>query len=96
MEKIAISLLLFLSGVLGVDSTPDDAGPWNLTQNWKVEGDHFVLKAESSQIPLSCRENPKKNLQTPMIIHGVHQICHKIVLSFLEFQDFLPQQTFFP
>lgn len=90
-EATAVSLLLGISALLGVDPVARDTAGWTVTENWHEtpapssdQGTFMRFAAESTEIPRRCQENPDSYLVFPTIIHGSHivQADGHVVLKF--------------
>ncbi|MEW6056290.1 MAG: HAMP domain-containing sensor histidine kinase [Bdellovibrionota bacterium] len=73
LESVAISALMFISGLLNVESVPNDpASGWAVTKPWTNEERVVVLEAESKQIVSNCKTAPDSYIEFPVVIHGAH------------------------
>ena len=72
INEFATSLLLLLSAMLGIDSTPDDNHNWKILNQWTDEA-HPRFAAVSSTLLSQC-EAENLWINFPVIIHGTHQV----------------------
>ncbi|NBV06535.1 MAG: sensor histidine kinase [Proteobacteria bacterium] len=84
MNEIAITILLFLSSILGVESYPTNNQQWEIVNDWKKNSEgYFLFSATNSSIAEECKNNPSFYIEFPSIIHSSSQlkINDKIIAS---------------
>lgn len=74
VDHIAVSILMALSGLLGIQERPADTPDWVTLENFNVQENHPQYVASSQSIPAACRVNPEAFLTFPVMIHGAHQL----------------------
>jgi hypothetical protein len=72
LGEFATSLLLLLSAMLGINSTPEDDHNWEILTEWTDEAHpHFVAVSDTL---LSQCGSDNHWINFPVVIHGTHQI----------------------
>src|SRR5690242_11714665 len=75
LNEIAVSILVGLSSLLHVGSTPvNNSEDWSVISDWHNIGDYYSFEAKSKTIISYCRIHSNGTIQFPNIIHGAHQI----------------------
>lgn len=74
MSDFAITLLLSISSLLGIQSVPNETNNWQITQNWHFENGYLHFQAKSKSIANECQKNKNLVIEFPQIIHGIHKI----------------------
>lgn len=81
LHEWAVALLLGLSQLLGVPSTPPESAQWSPTQ-WQARIDPasasksevLLYESQSSAIVEACRTQPQSFVNFPRVIHGAHEV----------------------
>lgn len=74
MTELLTSVLIAVSTLLGVSTTPPKNSQWWPNKVWEKVNDAYVFEASSTEIQRHCTENPSWVLQLPQVIHGVHEV----------------------
>lgn len=72
MHEFLVSILLALSGFLGIEKVPEQTNGWNVSKKWNQIGNTWEFSATSDTIASQC--NVGKALVFPQVIHGIHDI----------------------
>lgn len=73
MSDFAISFLLLLSSVFGIEQTPKKTVDWATINEWHQVDNLYYYKANSETISTKCVNN-EGFIRFPQVIHGVHKI----------------------
>lgn len=79
LNELATGLLLLLSALFGIHSTPADNHNWKILNGWTDEA-HPRFIAESETLLSQC-VSEKHWINFPVVIHGTHQIYVDDVLQ---------------
>lgn len=72
LNEFATGLLLFMSAMFGINSTPEDNQNWTILSHWTDEAHpRFVAKSDTL---LSQCGSEHHWINFPVVIHGTHQI----------------------
>ncbi|MFN7904485.1 MAG: hypothetical protein ACK5P5_04825, partial [Pseudobdellovibrionaceae bacterium] len=75
MEQFAISVLLFISGALGIkDISSTLANDWIVKKPWIKIENGYLFQAQSEKILESCASTPDKMLLFPRVVHSTYTI----------------------
>lgn len=81
LQSFAASILLLVSGLLGVSPIAADLNGWSVKESWhEIQAvgspsvSHMSLTAESTAIVDDCRKNQNGYVAFPAVIHGSHLI----------------------
>ena len=59
MTTLAITILTFISSLVGVSSTPsEDSAVWKTENKWKKNNNGYTFEATSKKIVSECIKNP--------------------------------------
>ena len=74
LAKISVSVLLLISGLLGVKDIPQDFAGWKVASPWTIVSGISYFSAQSESIVTQCRNSPESFVEFPPVIHGSHRI----------------------
>lgn len=96
LNEIAVSILISLSGALGIKKVAAPELDWKIDKNWHQEGSTQAFEASSSEIANICLKNPSSQIIFPSVIHGTHEILldEQTILRFGE-KDFSSFRSFY-
>jgi hypothetical protein len=73
-NNLAATILLTISGILGVGSLPNNSGDWAVSEGFVEKDGSFHLRATSENIIPKCKITPNAFVHFPFIVHGGHQV----------------------
>ncbi len=87
LSEFAVSALLGLTSLLGVNSLPadhDQQKSWTVEHSWRESEGVYALEAQSESIPKLCQAKPDGFVEFPVVIHGAHEafLDGKLVQAF--------------
>jgi len=97
VTTLAITILTFISSLVGVSSTPsEDSAVWKTENKWKKNNNGYTFEATSKKIVSECIKNPDSYIFFPSIIHAAHSIFldNKLIKSFGR-HDFKSTRSFY-
>lgn len=76
MNEIAVTILLFLSSLLGVENYPKDVKhDWEITKVWEEDSQgYFNFVASNNNLIRQCKNNPSHYIKFPSTIHSSSQV----------------------
>lgn len=99
LNEWAVKILLALSGLLGVTTTPVSTSErWTLVSDWtpNQNGHGVWIEFKSNSIPNMCAQNLDSYLVFPVVVHGAHELFldGRLIHSFGK-PDFSTNQSFY-
>jgi len=74
MSSFATSILLAISGMLGVPALPEqEMSDWGGPKKWAIANGSPHFSATSTEIPRQCAENPNLSVHFPAVIQGAQE-----------------------
>ena len=97
MHELAVSFLLLLSSILGINSVPETPPEWQVNKAWEetVEG-YFIFSATNHYIIKVCQRYPSHYIEFPSTIHSSTQIIiNDQILATTSSPDFQHTRSFY-
>jgi len=97
VDEFSVTVLLFLSSLLGVESVPETPPDWQVTNAWEEtpEG-YFVFSATNSHIIDICQRNPSYYIEFPSTIHSSTQaIVNSQIIATSSSRNFQHTRSFY-
>ena len=75
MSELAQTVLLYLSFLLGVSSSPSDQANWQVLERWgKSNSGVYKFVATNKDLISACKKNPSAQVKFPSVIHSATQV----------------------
>ncbi|NRA46861.1 MAG: hypothetical protein HRU09_18080 [Oligoflexales bacterium] len=85
MSDFALTVLMYLSYLLGVTNSPPDQTNWQVIQRWKQnDAGIYQFVAVNKDLITDCKQSPSSQIAFPSVIHSATQVFvnNQLVVKF--------------